>query len=164
MDIDRILVQRGPVLDNFLTVVPAGWQQVEEAEQWVLFERTTPSPAQSPTVSWADPGVTVTTTDGVDRVDAPEGGRLTLSRPWVPGLQVRVGDETIDAAALDAIYPVVDLPPGTSGELRVTYRLPRLRLLIVAVFAGIVLAAVSVVTALRLRRRSVLVVHQADEG
>ncbi len=141
MDIDRILVQRGPVLDAFLEVDPPGWEEIEAAELWVLFGRTAPSPARSDTVSWADPDVEVTTNDGTEQVDAPDGGRVVLSRPWVPGLQVSVGGQTFDADVLGGIYPVVDLPPGTSGELSVTYRPPRLRLLALAVVGGIVLAA-----------------------
>ena len=62
----------------------------------------------------------------------------------MPGLQISVGDETFDADVLEGIYPVVDLPPGTSGELSVTYRLPRLRLLALAVAGGIVLAGLSI--------------------
>ena len=153
MDIDRILVQRGPILDAFLDVGPDDWEQIDEAELCVLFGRRQPSPAPSETISWAGEGVTVTETNGADHVEAPDGGRLTLSRPWVPGLQVRLGDQTIDPAPLDGIYPVVDVPAGTSAGLSVSYRLPRQRLLAVAVVVGLVLAAVSIITALRLRRR-----------
>ena len=153
MDIDRILVQRGPVLDAFLETDPPGWEEIEAAELWVLFGRTSPSPARSETVSWADPDVEVTTNDGTEQVEAPDGGRIVLSRPWVPGLQVSVGGQTVDADVLEGIYPVVDLPAGTSGELSVTYRPPRLRLLALAVAGGVVLAALSIFTAWRLRSR-----------
>ena len=163
MDIDRILVQRGPVLDAFLGVDPAGWEEIEAAEQWVLFGRSAPSSAPSDTVSWADPDVAVTTDGASEHVDAPDGGRIVLSRPWVPGLQISVGDETFDADVLEGIYPVVDLPPGTSGELSVTYRLPRLRLLALAVAGGIVLAGVSIFTALRLRSRGRRTARPAEQ-
>jgi hypothetical protein len=154
MDIDRILVQRGPVLDTFEAVDPAGWEEVESTDEWVLLTRTGARPALSENVSWADDGVTVAPGSAGDRVSAPDGGRVALSRPWVPGLQVRVGDDVIDADAIGGIYPVVELPAGTDAELEIVYRLPRLRLLIVALVVGLALAVVSVVTALRLRPRS----------
>ena len=88
-------------------------------------------------------------------VQAPDGGRITLSRPWVPGLQVRIDGNTIAADAIAGVYPVVDLPAGTDGQLEVYYRLPRLRLLIVAVVVGLGLVLVSLITARRLRREPV---------
>jgi hypothetical protein len=153
MDIDRIIIQRGQILEAFEGIDPPGWVATQEAEQWVLFERAAPSPAPSDTVSWAGPGVTVEPApDGGDLVSAPDGGRLTLSRPWVPGLQVKIDGRTIDADSVRGVYPIVELPAGTSGELTVYYRLPRLRLLILAVLAGLVVGALSIVSAVRLGR------------
>ena len=155
MDVDRLVVERGAILDTFLAVDPPDWEQTDEDERWVLFERRRPSPAPSETVSWASDGVTVTPSDDGDTVEAPDGGRITLSRPWVPGLQVRIDGDTIAADAIAGVYPVVDLPAGTDGQLEVYYRLPRLRLLIVAVVVGLGLALASLITARRLRREPV---------
>jgi hypothetical protein len=152
MDVDRLVVERGAILDTFLAAVPQEWEQTDEDERWVLFERSRPSPAPSDTISWASDGVVVTSSDDGDTVQAPDGGRITLSRPWVPGLQVRIDGRTVAADSIAGVYPVVDLPAGTDGQLEVYYRLPRLRLLILAVVVGLGLAVVSLITARRLRR------------
>jgi hypothetical protein len=58
-------------------------------------------------------------------VDVPNGDRpalLTFSRPYFRGYQARLGDQKLAVTSYRGLFPVVEIPAGTHGQLTLAYR------------------------------------------
>jgi hypothetical protein len=58
-------------------------------------------------------------------VDIPSGGApalLTFSRPFFHGYQARLGSQKLHVDSYRGLFPVVEVPPGSHGQLVLTYR------------------------------------------
>ena len=58
-------------------------------------------------------------------VDIQHGDRpalLTFSRPYFRGYEARVGDQKLVLTSYRGLFPILEVPPGAHGRLRLTYR------------------------------------------
>ena len=58
-------------------------------------------------------------------VDIPSGGRsalLTFSRPYFPGYVARIGDTKLAVNSYRGLFPMVEVPTGSHGQLVLSYR------------------------------------------
>jgi hypothetical protein len=77
-------------------------------------------------------------------IDVPAGDRpalLTFSRPYFRGYNASIGDQKLDVVSYRGLFPMVEVPAGTSGRLTLTYR-PRWLILGSAIALTCVLATI----------------------
>jgi len=58
-------------------------------------------------------------------IDVPAGGRpalLTFSRPYFRGYNARIGDQELAIMSYRGLFPILEVPAGTHGQLTVAYR------------------------------------------
>jgi len=58
-------------------------------------------------------------------VDVPNGDRpalLTFSRPYFRGYEARLGKQKLAVSSYRGLFPVVEVPAGSHGQLILTYR------------------------------------------
>jgi len=58
-------------------------------------------------------------------VEVPSGDRpalLTFSRPYFRGYEARVGNEELAVSSYRGLFPIVEVPAGSRGQLVLTYR------------------------------------------
>ena len=58
-------------------------------------------------------------------VDVPSGDRpalLTFSRPYFRGYEARLGNQKLPVSSYRGLFPVVEVPAGSHGQLILTYR------------------------------------------
>src|SRR5437588_1900059 len=58
-------------------------------------------------------------------VDVPSGGApalLTFSRPFFHGYEARLGSQKLHVDSYRGLFPMVEVPPGSHGQLVLTYR------------------------------------------
>src|SRR5437016_1623390 len=58
-------------------------------------------------------------------VDVPSGDRPALQtfwRPYFRGYEARVGDQKLVLTSYRGLFPILEVPPGAHGRLRLTYR------------------------------------------
>jgi hypothetical protein len=58
-------------------------------------------------------------------VEVPSGGRpalLTFSRPYFRGYEARVGNQELAVSSYRGLFPIVEVPAGSRGQLVLTYR------------------------------------------
>jgi hypothetical protein len=58
-------------------------------------------------------------------VDVPAGDRsalLTFSRPYFRGYKARIGNQKLAIASYHGLFPILEVPAGTHGQLTVAYR------------------------------------------
>ncbi|MGN6197330.1 hypothetical protein [Humibacter sp.] len=154
MNAQTVVVERNFTNDH---KVPAGWS-VQSRNKWVtVYHRNAPLAHPNGRVSAAD-GVTVTSDvdsgnmhESVGVRASSNGGTLTFARLAWPGYSANLNGKSVPVKTGPAGLVVVDLPPGESGKLALTFTPPGLYAGLVAAGAGIVL--IVVITVLRTRRR-----------
>jgi hypothetical protein len=58
-------------------------------------------------------------------IDVPAGDRpalLSFSRPYFPGYQARLGNERLVVTSYRGLFPIVEVPAGSHGQLILVYR------------------------------------------
>jgi hypothetical protein len=58
-------------------------------------------------------------------IDVPDGGRpalLSFSRPYFRGYQARLGNQKLAVSSYRGLFPLVEVPANTHGELNLVYR------------------------------------------
>jgi hypothetical protein len=58
-------------------------------------------------------------------VDVPNGGNpalLTFSRPYFRGYEARLGNQKLPVSSYRSLFPIVEVPAGSRGQLVLTYR------------------------------------------
>jgi hypothetical protein len=58
-------------------------------------------------------------------IDVPAGDRpalLTFSRPYFRGYKARLGNQTLAITSYRGLFPILEVPAGTHGRLKVAYR------------------------------------------
>ena len=58
-------------------------------------------------------------------IDVPAGGRpalVTFSRPYFRGYKARIGDQKPTITSYRGLFPILEVPAGTHGRLRLAYR------------------------------------------
>ncbi len=58
-------------------------------------------------------------------VDVPSGGApalLTFSRPFFRGYQARLGSQKLHVDSYRGLFPMVEVPAGSHGQVVLTYR------------------------------------------
>jgi uncharacterized membrane protein YfhO len=86
-------------------------------------------------------------------VTADEPARIVFARLWFPGYTATLDGRPIDVVRHDGTLVAVDLPPGSDGELVISYRSPGFVPLAILALASIAALAVGQVLAHRRRSR-----------
>ena len=149
--ISELIVKRGEHLDQLPTEIgdSSDWRLSFDGVETQRFVRDLASLPGS--VAWASPDVTVqgsgeaTIRSEVLTVQSPTDApsKVVFSRLWWPGYRAELNGQPLEVHAASGIFVAVDLPPGANGELRLSYRLPRL-------FTGLAITALGVLLAIGL--------------
>ncbi|MGY1706323.1 hypothetical protein ACI79C_17295 [Geodermatophilus sp. SYSU D00697] len=151
--VDQVIAVFGPADVLLAGELDDSWRRVGEGEHTSIYRR---APYDLPgLVSYAAPGVDVAAGEscrlqhsrecvGVT-VAGDDPGRVVFARLWFPGYSATLDGEPVDVVRHDGTLVAVDLPPGTDGELVLSYRSPGfvpLAGLAVAVVVGLAVAQV----------------------
>jgi len=149
MGVTAVMVQRGQQQQWFGATVHTGWTVSHEQPAWVLYTNTTATTRN--VVSYRDAGVVVTETSGRASVTSSTGGRLLLSRPITPGMNITVGGKTVAFTGLSGAMPMVAVPSGVTGDIAVSFSLPHGTFILATVIAGLLMLIALCVLAVRQR-------------
>jgi hypothetical protein len=121
----------------------------------------------SATLSYADPGIEYAddATAGERHESAtitanPTGGTVMFARLWWPGYTATLNGRPVPTATYQGILPTVELPPGATGRLELTYTPQSWRWSLPASGLGVLLAVGAAVGVAVRRRRTAA----ADNG
>ena len=157
LHLDRIIVQKGAHLDDFLNAKTNDWVKVAEAPDSQTFVRQRALKPLAGTIAWQPQGVRVMSTQEVSTqrevhsiyVDAADfGRRVIFERAWYPGYEARLDGRRIRVVAHAGFMVAAVVPPGISGShtLTLAYRLPGApETFVVAALAFLIAAAISFV-------------------
>jgi hypothetical protein len=149
MGITAVMVQRGQQQQWFDAAVTTGWVVSHEQPAWVLY--TNSSAAKPTTVSYHDVGVAITETSDGASIASSTGGKVLLARPITPGMKIAVGGESVEFTGLAGAMPMITVPSGVTGEISVSFGLPRGTFILVTVTAGLLMLIALCVLAIRQR-------------
>jgi len=144
------MVQRGQQQQWFDTTGHTGWNISYEQPAWVLYTNT--AATKPTTVSYHDAGVVVTETSGQSSVTSSTGGKVLLSRPITPGMNITVGGKVVPFTGLSGAMPMIIVPSGVTGDIAVSFSLPHSTFILVTVIAGVLILIALCVLALRQRK------------
>jgi hypothetical protein len=149
MGVTAVMVQRGQQQQWFEASGPTGWTVSYEQPAWVLY--TNSSAAKPTTVSYHDAGVVVTETSGQSSITSSTGGKVLLSRPITPGMNITVGGKAVAFIGLSEAMPMITVPSGVTGDIAVSFSLPHSTFILVTVIAGLLMLIALCVLAIRQR-------------
>ena len=149
MGITAIMVQRGQQQQWFDAAVHTGWTVSYEQPAWVLYTNTAASSRN--VVSYRDAGVVVTETAGRASVTSSTGGKVLLSRPITPGMNITIGGKAVAFTGLAGAMPMITVPSGVTGDIAVSFSLPHGSFILATVIAGLVMLIALCVLAVRQR-------------
>jgi hypothetical protein len=149
MGVTAVMVQRGQQQQWFDAAGPTGWAISYEQPAWVLY--TNSSAAKPTTVSYHDAGVVVTETSGQSSISSSTGGKVLLSRPITPGMNITVGGKAVAFTGLSEAMPMITVPAGVTGDIAVSFSLPHSTFILVTVIAGLLMLIALCVLAIRQR-------------
>ncbi len=86
-------------------------------------------------------------------VASVDGGQLVFARMWWPGYSAQLNGTPLEVGSLGGVLVTVTLPPGSSGQLRLTYQPTSWAAAPALIGAGIALLIVVVFSSLLSRRR-----------
>ena len=149
MGVTAIMVQRGQQQQWFDAAGTTGWTVSYEQPAWVLY---TNAPATKPTtISYHDAEVVVTETSDRASITSSTGGKVLLSRPITPGMNITVGGKTVAFTGLAEAMPMITVPSGVTGDIVVSFSLPHGTFILITVIAGLLILIALCVLALRQR-------------
>lgn len=151
--VDQIIALKGPWTDDLRRNLGEGWER-QPRRRYTTVWRHEPY-ALPGLVSYAAPGTTVSpgTSPGCEatgalrecnRVRTPPDrrGRVVFARLWFPGYTATLDGEPLPVLRHAGMLVSVVVPPGSDGELVLTYRSPHVRKL--ALLAGLVVVGLAV--------------------
>lgn len=151
--VDQIIALKGPWTEDLRRNLGTGWER-QPRRLYTTVWRHEPYPLPG-LVSYASPGTTVGpgTSAGCDptgtlrechRVQTPPDrrGRMMFARLWFPGYTATLDGKPLPVLRHAGMLVSVVVPPGSDGELVLTYRSPHVRKL--ALLAGLVLVGLAV--------------------
>jgi hypothetical protein len=134
LGVDGIVVARET---NVVPQPTSEWQLVAETDEGRVFHRYRASFARVRSVTSIDsrpngqfvPATVSQINDSRNRVEAdvdvPKGGRpalLTFSRPYFRGYEANLGNQKLATTSYRGLFPIVEVPAGAHGRLRLAYR------------------------------------------
>lgn len=149
MGVTAVMVQRGQQQQWFEAAGPTGWTVSHEQPAWVLYTNTAATTRN--VVSYSDAGVIVTETSGRASITSSTGGKVLLARPITPGMNISVGGKAVAFTGLAGAMPMITVPSGFTGDIAVSFSLPRASFILVTVIAGLLILIALCVLALRQR-------------
>jgi uncharacterized membrane protein YfhO len=121
-----------------------------EQPAWVLY--TNPDAIKPTTVSYHDAGVVVAENSGQSAVVSSTGGKVLLSRPITPGMNITVGGKAVAFTGLSGAMPMITVPSGVTGDIVVSFSLPHNTFILATVIAGVLILIALCVLSLRQRK------------
>jgi len=130
----------GIVVARELDIAPrpaSEWELVASTGEGRVFHRSGPPLARVRSVTWIDSRpneqfVSATVSRINDSrncveadVDVSGGGQpalLTFSRPYFRGYEAQVGNQKLPVTSYRGLFPIVEIPAGSHGQLILTYR------------------------------------------
>lgn len=125
----------GIIVANEFDVAPLPaneWQLVATSVEGRVFHRRVPPLARVRSVDWFGKHATAKISDVVEkrncvsaRVEVAEGDEaalLAFSRPFFRGYRTEINGRIIPVSSIRSLIPLVELPPGTRGQLSLVYR------------------------------------------
>ena len=149
MGITAIMVQRGQQQQWFDATVHTGWNVSYEQPAWVLY--TNAAASSRNVVSYRDAGVIVTETSNHASITSSTGGKMLLSRPITPGMNITIGGKKVSFSGLAGTMPMVTVPAGVTGAIAVHFGLPHSAFIFATVIAGVLMLLALCVLSLRQR-------------
>ena len=150
MGVTAVMVQRGQQQQWFDATVHTGWTVSYEQPAWVLYTNT--SVTTRNIVSYRDAGVVVTETSGRASVTSSTGGKVLLSRPITPGMNITIGGKAVAFTGLSGAMPIITVPSGVTGNIAVSFSLPHGTFILATVIAGLLMLIALCVLAVRQRK------------
>ncbi|MFI9414401.1 hypothetical protein [Nocardia gamkensis] len=132
MKVDRVVLHRALYPDARDQPAPPGWTWVDYPghEKYIsVLERTDGLISTRDGRVAAAQGVTATSIGESDttsrvRVSSPDGGRIVFARLGWPGYRATLDGREIPTTLVGKTFVAVDLPPGASGELELSWQPP----------------------------------------
>ena len=149
MGVTAVMVQRGQQQQWFDAAGPTGWSVSHEQPAWLLY--TNSAATTRNVVSYRDAGVVVTETSGRASITSSTGGKVLLSRPITPGMNITVGGKAVAFKGLAGAMPMITVPSGVTGDIAVRFSLPHGTFILATVIAGLLVLIALCVLALRQR-------------
>jgi hypothetical protein len=150
MGVTAVMVQCGQQQQWFEAAGPTGWTVSHEQPAWVLYTNT--AATKPTTVSYHDAGVVVAETSGQSSITSSTGGKVLLSRPITPGMNITVGGKAVAFTGLSGAMPMITVPSGVTGDIVVSFSLPHSTFILVTVIAGVLMLIALCALALRQRK------------
>jgi hypothetical protein len=142
--ITEVAAQHGMWRDALAPRLGPGWRSLGRGAAVETFARVDPILLPG-TVSWLPRGMQVMAPEAARHqaesltiLANPQGGRLIFARLFWPGYRASLNGDPLPIIAHRGFLVAVDLPPGSTGQLKVWFRPPGLRL-------GFLLAGLGVV-------------------
>lgn len=149
--------------------VPEGWSVAEQSDSVVVLTRDEPVPWPDARLSWVADGIEVASAETVvplheqvEVTDSGEGGPMIFATLGWPGWQAEIDGTEVPVSRTKIGMLMVELPPGTSGTLDLTFRPPGLVTGVAAAALGTLGALVLGLVHWRGRRRSAVPHVAAD--
>lgn len=165
MKVDTVVVQPEMTVG---VDTPEGWTVAEQDDSVVVLTRDEPLPWPESRLSWAAEGIEVDSAETaaplheqVEIATSGEGGQMIFATLGWPGWQAELDGEEVPVSRTKIGLLMVELPPGASGTLDVTFRPPGLAAGAAAAALGTLGALVLGLVHWRGRRRSA-VPHVAE--
>jgi hypothetical protein len=161
MKVDRVVLHRALYPDARDQPAPPGWKWVDYPghEKYIsVLERTDGLISTRDGRVAAAQGVTATSIGESDttsrvRVSSPDGGRIVFARLGWPGYRATLDGREIPTTLVGKTFSAVDLPPGASGELELSWQPPGWWIGVAAALLGLLSLGLLEWVYLRSRRR-----------
>ncbi|WP_114422223.1 hypothetical protein [Nocardioides houyundeii] len=143
MKLETVVVQ--PRIAKGVQPTP-GWVEESRTKDRIVLHREGEPPWPDSELSWASNGVRVrdaTTVDALHQrveVDAEDGGRLVFAMLGWPGWEAELDGRTLPVGHGRTGLLTVTLPPGSVGEVELSYRPPGLTVGVASAAGGTLLA------------------------
>ncbi|MDE1671236.1 MULTISPECIES: hypothetical protein [Nocardia] len=171
MKVDRVVLHRALYPDARDQPAPSGWRWVDYPghEKYIaVLERTDGLISSRDGRVAATQNVTATSVAESDtasrvRVSSPDGGRIVFARLGWPGYRATLDGREIPSTLVSKTFVAVDLPPGSAGELVLSWQPPGWRIGVAAALLGLLGIGLLEWAYLRGRRRAARPVDVTDQ-
>jgi len=132
--INRVTAQHGMWWDGIASRLGSTWHSAKKGNEVETFERNNPITLPG-TLSWHPQGMQVATAEPMRHQHESlsisknsDGGRLIFARLFWPGYRASLNNKPLEVVAHRGFLVAIDLPANATGQLKIWFRPPALRL------------------------------------